>query len=574
MATFTIATIGNKEDNKYFEIAKQQLEQQFLNDKDTEIRFVDITGKNEDEILAEGALHGIMYFTNIHDSTNADTLKTMLNLQLDINDLNFFTLSHEPVTSVEHDSEQSKINHYIEETFPDAKINVTPANVRTEKDMRNFTDGIIPLSLLPYFNYVRPLENATQEKVNLLLNIVKKSIEAKHEYTAGHEARVPIFAEEIAKTLGCTENEIQDIIITSKLHDIGKILIPDEILASSRQLSFAERKQMNYHSQAGAQLLETLTAQDDELAQILNPEVLKGIKYHHKFWDGKHDKQSDEIDPINHERIGKYASIISVADSLDAMITQRAYNNPKHILDTFRDLWDNRDKQFEPKAAEAAVLVLGKEIATLGYDPLKMFSEISKDSKNTDIDKGLQEFFQKHSDQFVINNTLKPDAYCKLGFRLNENGYFEFEGKNAPVLDPSIRLNDEIDFLTHHPDKIDSIPQGIDLPKEEIEKAARIQAQKKFEEQDFDGNQAIIRATAKTKTITITTAKPKEHSIPNQINNASKKDYEYNTSNYKENISLTRSGLENDARQNEAGIKEQNSFAPITNNQDLSADGR
>lgn len=368
------------------------------------------------------------------------------------------------------------------------------ANIDTPEAMKAYTHGIIETAFVPDFEYIDSIENQTKQKVDKMLELVTSSLELKHPYTAGHVERVSVFAEAIAREMGCTDKEIDDIVIASKLHDIGKLIIPDRILASSKDLDYNDRKQMDIHDKAGAQLLEALTSYDSDLAEKLSPDVLKGIKHHHKDWDGKHDKKSETLDPIRGKKIGKYATIIAVADCIDAMVSQRAYNNPKHILDTFRDLWSNREKQFEPAAAEAAIMVLGKEIAALGYDPVKMFSEVSSNPWWGKFDLGLQSFFNANADEFKVNEHPETGSYGSLGFRLTEQGYFEFNGKNATPLNPEIRYESEIRFLTAHPDKIGSIPAGITLSHEETKKAAIAQAKDKFIKQDSEGTRALDRS--------------------------------------------------------------------------------
>lgn len=500
MAFFKIATIGDTKDNIYFEVAQQALAQGYSENDINEIEFVDITGMSQEDIEELGPIHGVMYFSDIHKNPqNVESLKTLIGLHTVPSDLKLFALSDKPVTSIEQEAEEKKIYSYIREKFPDIKSKkdlsmfLSLANIDTPQAMIAYTHGIVETSIVPDFEYVGSIENQTQQKVDKMLELVTASLELKHPYTAGHVQRVSVFAEAIAKEMEWTDKEIEDIVIAAKLHDIGKLIIPDKVLASSKQLSDDEKKQMDIHDKAGAQLLEALTAYDESLAQKLSSEVLKGIKHHHKDWDGKHDKKSDKIDPIHGKKIGKYATIIAVADCIDAMVSQRAYNNPKHILDTFRDLWSNRGSQFEPSAGEAAIMVLGKEIAALGYDPVKMFSVVSSNPWWGKFDVGLQNFFIANAHEFKVNEHPEPGAYGSLGFRLNEEGYFEFNEKNAVPLDPEIRFESEIDFLTTHPDKIASI-KGLDLSAEEIKKAAIAQAKDKFIKQDDEGKRAIARS--------------------------------------------------------------------------------
>lgn len=573
MAVYTIATIGDTEDNKFYEIAQQLLEEKFpLSDDETknQIQFIDVTGMNQDDIDELGPITALMYFNkHTHENpVNEETFKAVLKSHTVPSDLSLFSLSHEPVTTKEQEEEQRKIDAYKKELFKNAtnakefKINTSLTNITTEHEMIAYTDGIVTSSLMPYFNFVGPIEKQTAEKINGILTSINEALEFKHPYTEGHVQRVSVFAEALAREMNCSEQEIQDITIASALHDIGKLIIPDKILGSSKQLSYGEKKQMEIHDKAGAQFLEAIVAHDEELAKKLNPEVIRAVRNHHKDWDGKHDRNQKDckIDPINHKKIGKYATIIAVSDCFDAMVSQRAYNNPKHILDTFRDLWSNREKQFEPEAAEYAILLLGQEIASLGYDPVKMFSEVSNNPWRAQIDKGLQAFFERNAHKFEINQTPEPGAYSRLGFRLNENGYFEFEGKNAAPLSHEIRFNDEMGFLITHPDKISSIPEGVKLSPEELEKAARAQATQKFIDQDAEGKKAMERARvfeieqSISPKVTEHSQNPTERDIPSEVNELSKKD-NIKTNDCREAIEQTKA-LKEKENQREAGIIE------------------
>ena len=301
MAFFKIATIGDTKDNVYFEVAQQLLAQGYSENDLNEIEFVDITGMTKDDIEELGPVHGVMYFSNTSqdnpDKLNKDELlKTLLSLHTVPSDLKLFALSHEPVTSEEQNKEEEKIQSYIKEEFPNIKntenlsMFLSLANIDTPEAMVAYTHGIIETAFVPDFEYIDSIESQTKQKVDKMLELVTSSLELKHPYTAGHVERVSVFAEAIAREMGCNDKEIDDIVIAAKLHDIGKLIIPDRILASSKDLDYNDRKQMDIHDKAGAQLLEALTSYDTNLTEKLSPEVLKGIKHHHKDWDGRHTR--------------------------------------------------------------------------------------------------------------------------------------------------------------------------------------------------------------------------------------------------------------------------------------------
>ena len=311
----------------------------------------------------------------------------------------------------------------------------------------------------------------------------------------GHVQRVSRYVETLAKQMGLSGKELDEVVLAAKLHDIGKLGIPDEVLASKKALNYNERMQMNYHSQLGEAILENAIAQNPELREIITPAVLEGIKNHHKHYDGYHDK--DNQDPIHGEAIGKYALTIAVADCIDAMTSQRAYNNPKHILDTFRDLLKQKGQQFSPEITDAAILMLGKQIAEIGIDPNKMFEEPYDVPYFKDIDENLKNFFQIHKEEIVVNEHPEPGQYSSLGFRLNEYGYFEFEGKDAPEWNPQIRVEDEYIFqegkyARENHTSIDSLSQS---ERDQILQNVH----KIFERQDAEGKLAMSRARVQTR---------------------------------------------------------------------------
>lgn len=216
MAFFKIATIGDTKDNVYFEVAQQLLAQGYSENDLNEIEFVDITGMTKDDIEELGPVHGVMYFSNTSqdnpDKLNKDELlKTLLSLHTVPSDLKLFALSHEPVTSEEQNKEEEKIQSYIKEEFPNIKntenlsMFLSLANIDTPEAMVAYTHGIIETAFVPDFEYIDSIESQTKQKVDKMLELVTSSLELKHPYTAGHVERVSVFAEAIAREMGCND---------------------------------------------------------------------------------------------------------------------------------------------------------------------------------------------------------------------------------------------------------------------------------------------------------------------------------------------------------------------------------
>ena len=166
----------------------------------------------------------------------------------------------------------------------------------------------------------KELETELTQKQQLFINTtvaLAAAIDAKDHYTHGHTARVTNLSLEIAKKLAqinkkeLDEEFIEHLHIASLLHDIGKIGIPESILNKDGALNELEKKLIMGHPDIGAVILNPIK----ELR-----ECIEGVKYHHENYDG-----SGYPEGLKGEQIPLIASIISVADTFDAMTTDRPY---------------------------------------------------------------------------------------------------------------------------------------------------------------------------------------------------------------------------------------------------------
>ncbi len=173
------------------------------------------------------------------------------------------------------------------------------------------------------------------------------AIDAKDHYTRGHTMRVTDFSLSIAKKIlgdAAIKQEakfLEDLHIASLLHDIGKIGIPEAILNKNGPLTDEERKKINEHTLIGAMILEPIRDLDS---------VITGVKYHHERWDGYGYPEG-----LEGERIPLLASIISVADSYDAMTSDRPYRSAFTKDQAIVELERCSGTQFNPAIVKAAV---------------------------------------------------------------------------------------------------------------------------------------------------------------------------------------------------------------------------
>ncbi|HEX5044527.1 MAG TPA: HD domain-containing phosphohydrolase [Candidatus Polarisedimenticolaceae bacterium] len=163
-------------------------------------------------------------------------------------------------------------------------------------------------------DYIRRLKAAIEEKNELFLGTIKAlaaSIDAKDPYTRGHSARVNRYSLVLARQLRLSAQEIRDIDIASLLHDVGKIGVDDAILKKPGLLTPEEFEVMKTHTTRGAAIMAEIPKMK---------EILPGLRSHHERWKG-----GGYPDGLSGEQIPLMARIIAVADTFDAMTTDRPY---------------------------------------------------------------------------------------------------------------------------------------------------------------------------------------------------------------------------------------------------------
>jgi HD-GYP domain-containing protein (c-di-GMP phosphodiesterase class II) len=166
------------------------------------------------------------------------------------------------------------------------------------------------------------------------MNTFISFIDAKDPYTRGHSRRVAMYAAEIAKRMNLSEDEIQNIYYAGLLHDAGKISVPDAVLNKPGTLTEDERAQIQNHTIAGGKMLKQMSS-------------LKGIRetalYHHERFDG-----TGYPEGLKGETIPLYARIVGVADSYDAMSSNRVYRRHLNKDDIIEEIQKGSGTQFDP----------------------------------------------------------------------------------------------------------------------------------------------------------------------------------------------------------------------------------
>jgi putative nucleotidyltransferase with HDIG domain len=175
------------------------------------------------------------------------------------------------------------------------------------------------------------------------------AIDLKDAYTSGHSERVARYAEAIARELGVTGRQLDYIAVGGYLHDIGKITVDRSIINNPRPLTDREFKELNKHAATGYEILSHIRHPWDEIAFM--------AKCHHEKVDGTGYPQG-----LSGEAIPLGARIVTLADSFDAMMTDRPYRARLPLDRALADLSRHTGTQFCPSVVVAFCRLLLKEI--------------------------------------------------------------------------------------------------------------------------------------------------------------------------------------------------------------------
>jgi putative nucleotidyltransferase with HDIG domain len=192
----------------------------------------------------------------------------------------------------------------------------------------------------------------------LAMERMADEVDRRDPYTYQHSQRVARYSREIAKKLGLGLAEVELIELAAKVHDIGKIGLPDSILLKPGKLTTGERREMETHPRLGFQILRPFS----EYAKVLDL-----VLAHHERYDGLGYPNGTVG-----RRLLLIAQVIPVADSFDAMTSNRAYRAAKSWDEASEELRRGSGSQWNPKVVEAAVAVLQQErnVASVSLTPV------------------------------------------------------------------------------------------------------------------------------------------------------------------------------------------------------------
>jgi HD-GYP domain-containing protein (c-di-GMP phosphodiesterase class II) len=197
--------------------------------------------------------------------------------------------------------------------------------------------------------FVEDLKQAAEENRALFLGSIQMlagAVDEKDPYTRGHSDRVTRYSLMIGKELNLDASFLETLQISAQLHDVGKIGIEDRILKKPGALTAEEFEVMKTHTTKGANILRPVT----QLA-----EMLPGIELHHEALDGRgypYGLQGDQIPLL--------ARVIAVADTFDALTTNRPYQHAHAPEDALKIIQNLAGKRLDPEPVAALMAVYGR----------------------------------------------------------------------------------------------------------------------------------------------------------------------------------------------------------------------
>lgn len=165
------------------------------------------------------------------------------------------------------------------------------------------------------------------------------AIDAKDRYTRGHSDRVAMLSKQLALEIGYNDEDAERVRLCGILHDVGKIGVPEAVLCKNGRLTDEEFDLIKLHPEIGANMLKELPSLQD---------ILPGVLHHHERWDGRGYPMG-----LAGEDIPELGRILALADTFDAMSSNRAYRSAMPREKVLAEIANCAGTQFEPRLAEA-----------------------------------------------------------------------------------------------------------------------------------------------------------------------------------------------------------------------------
>ncbi|SNR72462.1 HD domain-containing phosphohydrolase [Desulfurobacterium atlanticum] len=278
----------------------------------------------------------------------------------------------------------------------------TPFSEEEKTYLRNIAKSIAVAAELK--ELIESLEEKIKEEKELLQSTIKsmiRGIEIRDSYTKGHSERVAYLSKEIAKNMGFPEKECEKIYLAALLHDIGKIGIPDSILLKPGRLTKQEFEIIKLHPVLSYKLLKDIKPLED---------ILENIKFHHERIDG-----TGYPEGLKGNKIPLGARIIAVADSFDAMTSDRIYKKGTEKEKAIQEIAKLAGTKYDPEVVHAAIPVLKKDIPfEIKGQLFKEFSELEKRRLDYFFRDALTDAYNRNYLPIIFNSLKEKNKEFKV----------------------------------------------------------------------------------------------------------------------------------------------------------------
>jgi HD-GYP domain-containing protein (c-di-GMP phosphodiesterase class II) len=200
-----------------------------------------------------------------------------------------------------------------------------------------------------------------------LMHSLTSAVDAKDAYTCGHSERVALLSQHLAAEAGLPPAQVEQVYMSALLHDVGKIGVPEAVLQKAGRLTEEEFEQMKKHPRIGARILA-------DVPQVAN--IIPGVLHHHERYDGR-----GYPDGLAGKQIPLMGRIICLADSLDAMTSNRTYRRALPLEVALAEIRRCSGTHFDPELAEAMLRTSPEQFRELLRDhhqKLRTFGGLSK----------------------------------------------------------------------------------------------------------------------------------------------------------------------------------------------------
>jgi putative nucleotidyltransferase with HDIG domain len=181
------------------------------------------------------------------------------------------------------------------------------------------------------------------------IRTLAEAVDAKDSYTRGHSERVGVYASKMAREIGLPRDLIERVSIAGLLHDVGKIGVRDYVITKPDRLTPEEYEEIKQHPEIGARILQPVAFLTD---------VVECVRHHHEWYDGSERGYPKRL---RGDQIPLPSRIILVADTVEAMTSDRPYRAGLSLDAVVRELHKYSGSQFDPSCTDAMLRLLERE---------------------------------------------------------------------------------------------------------------------------------------------------------------------------------------------------------------------